>query len=75
MNEAQAVDALAKGDAVRAANRSRAAAADYIKAGSMQARAASGISPELANQLGGQLKEAVETLNKINENLIPAKIR
>lgn len=75
INEAQAVDALAKGDAVRAANRSRAAATDYIKAGAMQARAASGISPELANQLGGQLKEAVETLNKINENLIPAKIR
>lgn len=75
MNEAQAVDALAKGDSVRVANRARAAASDYIKAGSMQARAASGVSPELASQLGGRLKEAVDALNKINNNLIPAKIQ
>jgi len=75
MNEAQAVDALAKGDSVRVANRARAAASDYVKAGAMQARAASGVSPELASQLGGRLKEAVDALNKINNNLIPAKIQ
>lgn len=75
MNEAQAVDALAKGDSVRAANRSRAAAADYIKSGAMQARAASGISPEVAGQIGGKLGEATETLKQINERLNPAGIR
>lgn len=75
MNEAQAVDALAKGDAVRAANRARAAAADYIKSGAMQARAASGISPELGQQIGGKLGEATETLKQINEHLKPSGIR
>jgi hypothetical protein len=75
MNEAQAVDALAKGDSVRAANRSRAAAADYIKSGAMQARSASGISPDVAGQLGGKLGEAAETLKQINERLNPAGIR
>ena len=75
MSEAQAVDALAKGDAVRAANRSRAAAADYIKSGAMQARAASGISPEVAGQIGGKLGEATETLKQINEHLKPSGIR
>ena len=75
MNEAQAVDALAKGDAIRAANRSRAAAADYIKSGAMQARAASGISPEVAGQIGGKLGEATETLKQINEHLKPSGIR
>lgn len=75
MNEAQAVDALAKGDSVRAANRSRAAAADYIKSGAMQARAASGISPEVAGQIGGKLGEATETLKQINEHLKPSGIR
>lgn len=75
MNEAQAVDALAKGDAVRAANRARAAAADYVKSGAMQARAASGISPELGQQIGGKLGEATETLKQINEHLKPSGIR
>lgn len=75
MNEAQAIDALAKGDAVRAANRARAAAADYIKSGAMQARTASGISPELGQQLGGKLGEAAETLKQINEHLKPSGIR
>lgn len=75
MNEAQAIDALAKGDAVRAANRARAAAADYIKSGAMQARTASGISPELGQQIGGKLGEATETLKQINEHLKPSGIR
>lgn len=75
MNEAQAIEAIAKGDSVRAANRAKVAAADYIKAGSMQARAASGISPETAGQLGGGIGKAVDVLTQINEKLNPSQVR
>jgi hypothetical protein len=41
----------------------------------MQARAAAGISPETANVLGGDIKEAVEALKAIRTNLTPKQTR
>jgi hypothetical protein len=75
LNLARSREALAKGDVTRAASRANAAAADFIKSGSMQARAAAGISPETANVLGGDIKEAVEALKAIRTNLTPKQTR
>jgi hypothetical protein len=68
-------DALAKGDVARAGSRANAAAADFIRAGSMQARAAAGISPETANIIGGDIKAAVDSLKAIQSSLLPTQTR
>jgi hypothetical protein len=75
LNLAATQDALAKGDVTRAGSRANAAAADFIRAGSMQARAASGISPETANIIGGDIKAAVDSLKAIQSSLLPTQTR
>jgi len=75
LNLAATQDALAKGDVARAGSRANAAAADFIRAGSMQARAAAGISPETANIIGGDIKAAVDSLKAIQSSLLPTQTR
>ena len=75
LNLAATQDALAKGDVARAGSRANAAAADFIRAGSMQARAAAGISPETANIIGGDIKAAVDSLKAIQTSLLPTQTR
>jgi hypothetical protein len=75
LNLAATQDALAKGDMARAGSRANAAAADFIRAGSMQARAAAGISPETANIIGGDIKAAVDSLKAIQSSLLPTQTR
>jgi hypothetical protein len=75
LNLAATQDALAKGDVTRAGSRANAAAADFIRAGSMQARAAAGISPEAANIIGGDIKAAVDSLKAIQSSLLPTQTR
>jgi hypothetical protein len=75
LNLAATQDALAKGDVTRAGSRANAAAADFIRAGSMQARAAAGISPETANIIGGDIKAAVDSLKAIQSSLLPTQTR
>ena len=75
LNLAATQDALAKGDVARAGSRANAAASDFIRAGSMQARAAAGISPETANIIGGDIKAAVDSLKAIQTSLLPTQTR